>query len=244
MLTRSRGFPRPNQHDDAVVTPRATVLLLSDDAMTLALVGMLVELAGFAPAFAAPGERADDAIRRVRPLLVVLLDDTSAAARSDLFFARAAQRRVALAVFPGKGSSRELLALMGERGIPWFELPVDVENLTHAINSAASTEWWLRGSERRLLPAAERADGGELFFVDRAGRRWKVYDRRGSERRHPLAAEAEAPNGPGGAAPVTRLFVSDDGLEVAAVLGYDEVAALSAHDLERQFLRARPFDSR
>ena len=133
---------------------------------------------------------------------------------------------------------------MGERGIPWFELPVDVENLTHAINSAASTEWWLRGSERRLLPAAERADGGELFFVDRAGRRWKVYDRRGSERRHPLAAEAEAPNGPGGAAPVTRLFVSDDGLEVAAVLGYDEVAALSAHDLERQFLRARPFDSR
>ena len=218
------------------------MLLLSDDAMTLALVGMLVELAGFAPAFAAPGERADDAITRVRPVLVVLLDDTSAATRSDLFFAGAAQRRVALAVFPGRGSSRELLALMGERGIPWFELPVDVENMTRAINSAAATEWWLRGGERRLLPAAERAEGGELCFVDRAGRRWKVYDRRGSERRHPLPAEAGAPNVPD-VAPVTRLFVSDDGLAVAAVLGYDEVAALSSHDLERQFLRARPFDS-
>lgn len=243
MLMNTRGFPCPNQHDDAVVTARPTVLLLSDDAMTLALFGMLIELAGFAPAFAAPGERADDAITRVRPLLVVLLDDTSAGARSDLFFARAAQRRIALAVFPGKGSSGELMKVMGERGIPWFELPVDVENLTRAINSAATMEWWGRGSERRLLPAAERAEGGGLFFVDRAGRRWKVYDRRGTERRHLLAAESELPNGPDDTAPVTRLFVRDDGLAVASELGYDEVAALSAHDLERQFVRARPFDS-
>lgn len=243
MLMRNRGFPRPNQHDDAVVTARPTVLLLSDDAMTLALVGMLVELAGFAPAFAASGERAGHAITRVRPLLVALLDDTSTAAHSDLFFSRAAQRRIALAVFPGKGSSGELLKVMGERGIPWFELPVDVENLTRAINSAATLEWWVRGSERRLLPAAERAEGGGLLFVDRAGRRWKVYDRRGSERRHPFAAESALPNVPDDTAPVTRLFVSDAGLAVASVLGYDEVAALSAHDLERQFLRAQPFDS-
>lgn len=230
--------------------PRPTILLLSDDAITLALVGLLVELAGFAPAFAAPGERADDALLRVKPVLVVLLDDTIVAAGSDLFFARAAQRRVGLAIFPGRGSRQALRDGIGERGIPWFELPVDVAHLTRVINAAAATQWWLRGSERRALPSAERVDGGGLLFVDRAGRRWTVYDRRGSERRHPGAAEPALPNGKAGASdsgpedavPVIRLFVSDDGPSVGAVLGYDEVTALSAHDLERQFLRARPID--
>ena len=79
--------------------------------------------------------------------------------------------------------------------------------------------------------------------IDRGGQRWKVYNRRGSERRHPLAADSALPNVPDDRAPVTRLFVSDDGVAVASVLGYDELAAFSAHDPKRQFLRARPFDS-
>ena len=229
------------------------MLLLSDDAMTLALLGLLVELADFTPAFARHGERPEDALARVRPSLVVLLDDTLDGARSDIFFARAAQRRVGLAIFPGKGSRRELMESIGERGIPYFELPTDVANLARVIRTAAGTDWWARGNDRRALPATERPDDGGLFFVDRAGRRWRVYDRRGSERRQAPDDDAPAtlmPNGgltggPGEAVgldePVTRVFVSD-GDSLATALADQEVSALSAADLERQFLRAVPVD--
>lgn len=253
MLTRAVRPPRaPVHRDDAPVTTRSTVLLLSDDAMTLALLGLLVELAGFSPAFAAVGERAEDAMARVRPSLIVLLDDTLDAVRSDVFFARAARRRIAIAIFPGKTSSRDLVDGFGERGIPWFELPTDVANLERAITSASATRWWARGSERRALPAAERSEGGGLLFVDRSGRRWQVYDRRGSERRHPPATESGESVMPNvsaaadpavrsvDAGPVTRLFVSNDGLSVAITLAHGEVGALSAGDLEHQFLRATP----
>ena len=210
------------------MSPQSTVLLLSSDAMTLALVGLLVELAGFTPLFAAEDERPEEALARARPTLVVLIDDTLDAARSDVFFARAAQRRVALAVFPGKGSRREMKPRTGERGIPYFELPTDAAGLARVIRTAASTEWWRRNGDRRALPAAERASEGGLFFVDRAGRRWQVYDRRGSERRQPEGDGA-----------VTRLFVSE-GESLATWLSGDEVDAMSVADLERQFLRATP----
>ena len=231
------------------MSPRSTVLLLSDDPMTLALLGMLLELANFVPAFAAAGERPEDALARVRPSLVVLIDDTLDAVSSDMFFARAAQRRIALAIFPGKTSRRELMNEIGERGIPWFEVPTDVANLALVIQSAAATRWWARGGDRRALPAAERPDAGGLFFVDRSGRRWQVYDRRGSDRRQTPDIDEPAPlrtTGPkvatsqtGELVPgVTRLFISDDGRSVETLLDDGEVGKLSATELERQFLRA------
>jgi hypothetical protein len=233
------------------MSPQSTVLLLSDDAMTLTLLGLLVELANFTPAFAADGERPEDAMARVRPSLVVLLDDTLQAVHSDMFFARAAQRRIALAVFPGRGSRREFMESIGERGIPWFDLPTDAATLTSILRAAAATHWWARGSDRRALPAAERPDAGGLFFVDRAGRRWQVYDRRGSDRRQTPDGGTPGvalPNGPHGGpagdadaeAAITRLFVSDDGASIGTELASEEVAALSAADLERQFLRSKP----
>ena len=194
--------------------------------MALALLGLLVELANYTPIFAAEGERPEDALARARPALVVLIDDTLEAARSDVFFARAAQQRAPMAIFPGKGSRRELMARIGERGIPYFESPTDAAGLARVIRAAASTTWWKRNTERRALPAAERPDEGGLFFVDRAGRRWQVHDRRGSDRRQAVGEGA-----------VTRHFVSD-GESLAIRLADGEVNALSAADLEHQFLRA------
>jgi hypothetical protein len=196
--------------------------------MALALVGLLVELANYTPIFAAKDERPEDALARARPVLVVLIDDTMHAARSDVFFARAAQQRAPVAIFPGKGSRRELMARIGERGIPYFEIPTDATDLARVIRTASEITWWARGGDRRALPAAERPDDGGLFFVDRAGRRWQVFDRRGSDRRQAA-----------GEGPVTRVFVSD-GDSLAIRLGEGDIDARSATDLERQFLQAAP----
>ena len=194
--------------------------------MALALLGLLVELANYTPIFAEEGERPEDALARARPVLVVLIDDTIEAARSDVFFARAAQQRAPIAIFPGRGSRRELMDRIGERGIPYFEIPTDAADLARVIRTAAATTWWKRNTDRRALPAAERADEGGLFFVDRAGRRWQVHDRRGSDRRQAA-----------GDGLVTRVFVSD-GDTVSTNLGEGEVHERSVSDLERQFLRA------
>jgi hypothetical protein len=212
------------------VSPQSPVLLLSDDPVALSLLGLLVELANFTPIFASEGERAEDALVRARPLLAVLIDDTLDAAGSDVFFAHAAQQRTPIAIFPGKGSRRELMARIGERGIPYFEIPTRAADLARVIRTAASTTWWKRGTDRRALPAAEHADAdaGGLYFVDRAGRRWQVLDRRGGDRRQPI-----------GEGPVTRVFVSD-GESLAVELGASEISALSVGDLERQFLQATP----
>ena len=67
------------------------VLILSPHVMTAALVGWYVELAKLEPAFAAPGENPSDALARVKPLLVVLIDAASEDAISDLFAARASK---------------------------------------------------------------------------------------------------------------------------------------------------------
>ena len=196
--------------------------------MALALLGLLVELANYTPTFAEEGERPEDALARARPMLVVLIDDTLEAARSDVFFAHAAHHRAPIAIFPGRTSGRELMTRIGERGIPYFEIPTAASDLGRVIRTAASTTWWKRSGDRRALPAAERADEGGLFFVDRAGRRWQVHDRRGSDRRQAMCDGL-----------VTRVFVSE-GHALAVHLAESEIDALLVTDLERQFLQATP----
>ena len=203
--------------------------------MALALLGLLVELADFTPAFAEDGERPEDALNRVRPAFVVVVDDTIDAARSDLFFARAAQRKIGLAFFAGKNSQRDLAPQIGNRGIPYFELPTDVDNLARILRTAAETEWWRRAGDRRALPAAERSAESGLVFVDRTGQRWQVYDRRGSDRRqHTPDGDLPAASAP----PTTRVFVNDQGDSVSTHVAAHEVPKLGVVDLERQFLRA------
>src|SRR6185503_14626024 len=126
------------------VTTRASssVLILSDQPMIAALLGMLVELVGYRPVFAADDERPEDAMRRVRPTLVVLVDGTLDVIRSDLFFARAAQHRCALAIFGPEDRRQELAATAEARGITWFTLPLEGPELRRHIEAAARTEWW------------------------------------------------------------------------------------------------------
>jgi hypothetical protein len=116
--------------------------------MTLALVGLLVELAGFRPAFAEQDERPMDAIARLRPLAAVLVDDLLDLVESDLFLAWAAQQRVPLAVFAGKGARRGDTSRLRARGIEFVEQPLDAAAIGGAIRAAAANQWWRRPASR------------------------------------------------------------------------------------------------
>ena len=116
--------------------------------MTLALVGLLVELAGFKPVFADEHERATDAILRIRPLAAVLMDDMFDLVGSDVFLAWAAQQRVPLAIFRGKGAARADTSRMRARGIDVIGQPLDATAVGDAIRAASSSQWW-RGPDAR-----------------------------------------------------------------------------------------------
>jgi DNA-binding NtrC family response regulator len=126
------------------VSPNSTVLLLSIDAMTLGLLGLLVEVAGFKPVFARDGERAEDAIVRLHAVAAVLVDDLLDAVRSDVFFAWAAQHRVPLVVFAGKGSGRNDAQRIRDRGIAYIEPAISAAELAATIRRASSPGWWQR----------------------------------------------------------------------------------------------------
>lgn len=64
---------------------RLVTLLLVRDALGAGLLGALAEIEGYEPAFPLAGERADHAVRRVRPA-VVLVDAYHPAARRDELF--------------------------------------------------------------------------------------------------------------------------------------------------------------
>src|ERR1043165_5951563 len=81
-LSPYHGLPRSKETQ---VSDRAgKVLILSPHVMTAALVGWYVELARLEPAYADPGEHPDQAVARVKPILVLLIDSELEAGLSDL----------------------------------------------------------------------------------------------------------------------------------------------------------------
>lgn len=106
-----------------MTTSVGTILILSDEPVIAALVGTLVELTGATPAFAKRGEQATDAMQRFHPPDVMLLDAEMDAARSNLFFALAAQKAIEVVVFGSEGRAREVAEVAAQRRIPWLTLP-------------------------------------------------------------------------------------------------------------------------
>lgn len=135
------GAPRPVPSAAVVTAPdtRARVLVVAADPLVAALVGMLLEPASWEPAFPLPGERPEDALARLRPPVVLLLDGEHAAARSDLFLARVQRARAGLVLFtppphvPGTGIAESAARV---RGVPCVAMPVDRGALTRAIEAA------------------------------------------------------------------------------------------------------------
>ena len=115
---------------------KTRVLILARESVIAALIGMLLELEAYEPVFAEPDERYDDAIRRVRAPLVVILDGESEEARSDLFYARAAQGGARVVLFSEPVAAEAVQAVARERRLPFFAMPVDRETLGTVLREA------------------------------------------------------------------------------------------------------------
>jgi hypothetical protein len=163
------------------------VLVLASEPMLAAFLGMMLELESYEPAFANVGERPEDALTRVRPVLVVLLHSELDAARSDLFFARAARSGARIVVFGGPDADADLRSISQARRVPYFSMPVERAVLANVIGEVARDIRRSRSPDDRREKAWDAPDG-TLHFADETGQVWKVYDRRGMERRaHPAA---------------------------------------------------------
>ena len=226
------------------VPPDARILILARDPMLATLLGMFAELAGFVACFAEPDERGEAALARARPIFAVLVDGKLDAVQSDLFFAAAARQRVGVAIFGTPNDAVETPERVRARGVPLVDAPASVDEFTRLVESAQASEWWRRAGDRRQPPRdpfAERGPDGALVFVDRAGRRWHVYDRRGADRRAVPPVKAHLASEAAEAA-LVRLFVGDGGETWSYPLHDGDEAANSAEALEWQFSRARRVD--
>ena len=112
------------------------VLILARECVIAALIGLLLELEDYEPFFAEPDERYDDAIRRVRAPLVVILDGESDEARSDIFHARAAQDGARVVLFSEPVAAAEVRDAARTRRLPFFAMPVDRATLGSVLRDA------------------------------------------------------------------------------------------------------------
>lgn len=199
-----------------------TTLILSDQPVLAALLAMVVELAGHRPEFAVDGGRLEHALQRSPLARVALVDERHPAARSDLFFARAAKRGVTIILFGAPARREALMREAATRGIGWIQLPIDAAQLAQTLERTAARE-----PRDRRQPQLQRTPEGALVYLDREGARWYVYDRRaGADRRRSGSDQRH------------RLFVNEAGEMWRYRLRADDPDDPPADDIERQLARA------
>ena len=114
-------------------TRRAKVLILAGESVIAALIGLLLELEDYEPVFAEPDERPEEAIRRLRPPLIVMLDGGLDAASSDLFYARAAAAGAHVVLFSEPVAADAIRLMARERRLPYLSMPVDRATLREVL---------------------------------------------------------------------------------------------------------------
>lgn len=131
-----------------VQNPKARVLILARDSVIAALIGMLVEMDGYDPAFPAPGEAAEQALARLRAPIVVCVDCDIPEVQSDLFFARVARSSAKVVLFSAPGGEERMKELAARRSLHYFVLPTDRATLARVLDAALQ--------ESRISPSRQR----------------------------------------------------------------------------------------
>ncbi|MFL5576720.1 MAG: hypothetical protein ACJ79S_12205 [Gemmatimonadaceae bacterium] len=111
------------------------ILVIADHAMIAALLGALVELAGYRPAFADPGELPEAAVARMRPDLVLLDSDHPSASREALYRAAAASSS-GLVLFGSTLNADETERFAAFRGAKWLSLPIGYHGFAERMREA------------------------------------------------------------------------------------------------------------
>ena len=115
-----------------------TVLILSTDAVTSALLSLLSELEGFRPVFALADETPAESLSRLHPRLLLVDCDHRAACRDELFdLARESGTKVVI-FSPGR-MSYDVQDFAEARQLPWFALPIERTTLARTLRSALLT---------------------------------------------------------------------------------------------------------
>ena len=223
------GTRRRHWRDATIPTPVSRILVLAREPLVAALLGMLLELEKYEPAFARPDESPEDAVRRARPFHILVLDGSLDDARSDVFHARLKGAPVVLFATPRTEATVRDVA--NERRIPWFTMPVERETLGRIVGEALASTVTRSGHDRRH-PSAHRAADGTLIFRDRNGSEWQVYDRRRGDRRSRSGTSADY-----------RAFVNDVGEEWWYQLSTSDVEEETPAALERQLAAAVKHDT-
>lgn len=91
--------------------------------MIAALLGALIELAGYRPVFAEPGEAPDSAVTRLRAQLI-LLDCDHACANGEAVYRSAAGAGSRLMMFGSTLNAGETERFAVRRGARWLSLPI------------------------------------------------------------------------------------------------------------------------
>lgn len=112
------------------------VLIVATDPLVGALLGAAVELAGCTPVFPRDGEGAREALRRVKPS-VVLVDCDSDDACGESFFGPAMMVGASIAVFTSTRSRRALEPIADEYGVRVFDLPIDFASFKSLLDACS-----------------------------------------------------------------------------------------------------------
>lgn len=112
---------------------RHAILVFSSDALAAALLAAAAELAGHAPCFARADETARNAVRRVRPRLV-LIDVDHEETCSDEFIGPALMMQARVLMVRSKRSHRDASDLVDRLELRVLELPADYGSLTRQLN--------------------------------------------------------------------------------------------------------------
>ena len=116
-------------------SPDPTILIVSVDAMAGALLGTLVELDGYRPAFPAADEEPAAAVARLRPRLVLVDCDAAGSCTPD-FFRDAAARSTGVVLFTHAHLQGEVEEIAERHGLRAFALPIERPALGRLLKEA------------------------------------------------------------------------------------------------------------
>ena len=205
-------------------------LIATDAPLVAALIGLLVETSGGQPIYPAQDEPLGEALTRLRPVSLVLVDVAISEAQSDLFFALAERHGVRVVVFGSSKQIREIASVASQRGIAWFSLPPTQHGIDAAIqlNQNRRAE---SSDDRRQGAGSSISEDGTPILVDQLGTQWLVYDRRVSMVRR--QGPEDAVSG------IDRTFVSERGERFSCVVDSSVAADSTAVTLSDQLEHAR-----